>query len=256
MEKLSTKEHWENNWNNTELPARFNTDYSNRVISDKIVRCLGATRPKKILEIGGCPGRWSDFFFREYGCQCDIVDYEENGCKATEENYRLLNIKGDVYCQDIFKHTLPLNSYDLVMSAGLVEHFTEIEPIFTRHLDLAKNGGLLVIGVPNIFDSKSYNRVLKMYGKEAIHRRVSREELAKAATQHGLEILYCDYLGVIGFGLMKRLLFKNSVLRRLSGPIFYLLDRLLFIVPIKKEGSQLSPKIYLIARKVAASGKK
>ena len=255
MEKLTKKEHWENNWRHMPLPARFNTDYSNRVISDRIAQYLVGKPPKKIIEIGGCPGRGSDFFFSRFGCQCDIVDYEENGCKTTEENYRLLKIKGDVYCQDIFQHTLPHNNYDLVMSAGLVEHFTELEPIFSKHLELLKDGGLLVIGVPNGFDSKYYNRVMKASGKESIHRRVSKEELAEAANNHHLKILYCDYLGVVGLGLMKRLLFENSVLRRLVGPIFYLLDKLLFVFPVTKEGSQLSPKIYLIARKTVGSGK-
>jgi SAM-dependent methyltransferase len=49
---------------------------------------------------------------------------------------------------DVFRAPFPEDSFDLVFSQGLIEHFKDPSPIFEAHVRLVKPGGWLVIRVP------------------------------------------------------------------------------------------------------------
>jgi len=119
------------------------------------------------FEVGCHPGR----FLAVAG----MLGYELNGVDMTPEvesihewlerdGYRVGRIdRGDFFTYE------PGRQFDLVMSLGFIEHFTDFERALERHVPLVAPGGRLVIEVPNMagavqnwfhrnFDRESYER--------------------------------------------------------------------------------------------------
>lgn len=250
--RLTKKEYWETGWKNMQLPASFLDDYSHRVISKKFLETIRGLniKPEKIIELGGCPGRWPDFFSKNFSCVCDALDYGENNCEITRKNFELLGISGNIYNQDLFDNTLAKESYDVVISDGLVEHFETMGEVFGKHCELVKKGGLLIVGVPNIKQSSFYDYFAK---KDPVgyagYRAVEKKELIDAAVKYGLKIKFCGYLGVINLGLVGWGFVKNKYAKHAVSYFLEAVNRILKIIRIKKESKIFSPYIYLIARK-------
>lgn len=253
MERLTEKKYWEKGWSNIVLPARYLSDYSHKMIANKFLEIIKNNHisVEKIIELGGCPGRWSDFFNTHFSCQCDIIDYGENSCEITKKNYELLGIKGKIINEDIFDFNGVERKYDIVISDGLVEHFEQLGPIFTKHLDLLNFNGLLMIGVPNVKQSFFYNYFSKKNEKSYRgFRIVQKEELINEAKKNNLDIIFCDYLGIINLGVVNWSFVKNKFVNNLLAYFFQFFNSLLGLVEIKKETKIFSPYIYLICKKI------
>lgn len=252
MARLTEKSFWEETWENLPLPAPFLADYSHQIILRKFLYIIKKNKSNigKFIEIGGCPGRWADFFTRNFRATCDMIEYGKNNCRIAQKNYQLLGISGKIFNQDIFHNTLKKNSYDIVLSDGLVEHFDEMLPIFRKHAELVKKGGLLVIGVPNIKQSRFYDFFAKKdKASYKGYRAVEKNELISAAKKLQLKILFCDYLGVVNPGLVHWGFIKNTLLQKIVNLSIYLLNFAIAALRITKESPTFSPYIYLIAKK-------
>lgn len=248
---LTEKYFWNEGWRNIKLPARyFYSNYSHILISNLVQHYISGKNYKSFLEIGGCPGRWSDYFFTKNKILCDSMDYTKKNIDLTKKNYELLSIKGKVFLGDITKPE-PENKkkYDIVLSDGLLEHFIDSSEIFKNHVTFLNEGGLLIVGVPNIKKSWFYNYFAK---KDAVgytgYRHISKEELLKHAKDKNLKVLFCDYVGVFNIGLVHSYAL-NKILTKLFVIISLFFDNFSKIFKIKKESDVFSPYIYLIAKK-------
>lgn len=248
--KLTRKEYWSDSWKGIKLPARFfYNDYSHKIIASLIKRFVSLDA-KRFLEIGGCPGRWADFFYTNFKMTSDSMDYDENNIEIIKKNYKLIGIKGEAFLGDItdFKFNTD-KKYDVVLSDGLFEHFVDSRGVFENHLKYLNTGGILIIGVPNIKKTWIYNYFARFdsegYGG---YRHVEKDELLSYAREYGLEILYCDYVGVfnIGVAYTKELGF---FLEKMCVAVSLLSSFILDLFKIKKETRFFSPYIYLIAKK-------
>jgi len=246
---LSHKTFWHQNWLNIKLPTKFWTDYSHQIIDNKIKKYISKNF-STCIEIGGCPGHWADYFYHQHHLISDSLDYDENNIKITQKNYQLLGVKGKVIFGDITKkNTLPNNKYDIVLSDGLIEHFKNSSQVFKNHIELLKNNGLLIIGVPNIKKSIFYNFFSKFDQKSYQgFRHITIEELHQLAGDNKLQILFCDYIGVANLGLINNKYFPKIII---IFHIFlnYFLDLFLKKSKIKTESNTFSPYIFLIAKK-------
>ncbi len=246
---LTEKDFWSENWKKLNLPARFFNDYSHEILSRKIDKYI-KPEYKSFLEVGGCPGRWAEYFFTRHSMKCDSMDYDENNIAITKRNYEMLGIQGDVFFGDIISNnTVPEKLYDVVLSDGLVEHFTDSSEVFKNHVKYLKKEGLLIVGVPNIKKSWFYD-YFSQYDKESYvgYRHVSKEELLEHARKNNLDVLYCDFIGVFNIGLI-----NTSSLNSLFQKVF-IINHLFFqfifrCLNIVKESKVFSPYIYLIAKK-------
>jgi len=253
--ELSSKKYWEDNWRDLKLPAKYLKDYSHEIFAKKIKKIFQKEnfRLKNFIEIGGCPGRWADFFNTNFGAICDVIDYEKRGCALTRKNFKFLGIKGEIYNQDIFHNSLKKESYDVVLSSGLIEHFTKLKPIFEKHYELLKKKGILIISVPNLKTSTFYDFFATKHKKSySNYRAVSKNALWQLAKNKKMKILFCDYLGVINLGIVKRTILINNFfkkIRRIFDYFFSGLDCLIALSHIKKESATFSPNIFLIAKK-------
>ncbi len=248
--ELTSKDFWSNSWKKVSLPVQYSyREYAYQTI-DKTISAYLKKDYKTFLEIGGCPGRWADYFFHKFNLVSDSMDYDENNIKITKQNYKLLKIKGRAFLGDITKKNKKnYQKYDVVLSDGLLEHFINSQDVFDNHLTYLRRGGLLIMGVPNIKKSWLYNHFAK---KDQIayngYRHISRKELYHHAQRNNLKILFCNYIGVFNIGVVHS--YKLSfITQKIFVGVNLLANFLLKMFKIKKETKIFSPYIYIIARK-------
>jgi len=148
------------------------------------------------LEVGCVPGGHMVYFAKHFGYTVDGVDYSSGG-PLVEANLRLNGVSGRFFQADVFNF-VPDRSYDVVFSAGFVEHFDDPVAPVARHAELAKPGGLVVLTVPNLTHFNLW--AARRYEPEALatHRfdLMTPDGLEGAALKVGLETVFVGYEAV------------------------------------------------------------
>ena len=160
-------------------------------------------------------------------------------------------MEGTILCEDIFQTTFEDESFDIVYSMGLIEHFESPAEIIDAHIKLLKKGGILIITIPNYKDSL-YFTLLKILGKEKklleTHNLsiMDKKKLNELLQSKKIKILTLDYFGPIDLTMV----FSDIKVK----PIVYLMhivNQILgystFFIP---KSRYFSPYIVLIGRKV------
>jgi SAM-dependent methyltransferase len=183
--------HWNSVWKN--LPPI--QQYSGPVIEQHPVlsKFLSRTRGRAI-EIGCVPGNFMIYLNKEFGYSVDGLDYSEN-LEYTRANLERNSVHdAKLYHENAFDF-VPETKYDLVFSAGFVEHFDDHNLAVRKHAELAKPGGLVVVIVPNI---THVHRVLcGLFAPEflSVHRfpLMDKRILRETLEQEGLRVVHCEY---------------------------------------------------------------
>lgn len=229
----------------------------NRIIANLIEK-LGLEN-KKILEIGAGDSAWLSYFARKYPNSYFVgMDYSEEGCKRLSKRLVLENISNvDVCCKDMFSDEKELNNFfDVVLSFGLVEHFSDLSYVLNAKKKFVKKNGYLFTIIPNMagligFLTKKWDP--EIYAAHNPHDWVS---FARGHQQAGLNIVEGGYLLSSNFGVLSSIFNKNNssqpkirymyylYLTRLS-KLGYLFEDLFFTLPTTKF---LSPYIYAISQ--------
>ena len=178
--RLTDEAFWAQFWAPVRIPARVNRLASfDRCMSRVFRRFLADGEGKTLIEIGAAPGRWLVYFREKMGYAVDGIEYIPSSCRKTEENLAACGTDGRIFQQDFFQNDLPRHSYDVVLSLGFIEHFTDPGPAVEGHVALLKPGGLLVMGVPNLRG---------LHG--AVERLTDRETLAA----HNTDVMSVPFL--------------------------------------------------------------
>jgi SAM-dependent methyltransferase len=211
-DRLTEKEHWDDYWKNFPLPAEVSPSNENLLLSAEL-RVFEKYLPKKplsVLEIGGAPGQYLAWFHKNFGYKISCLDYSEPGCRKTLENFRMLGIEGKVIEKDLFTDLSDLPRYDIVYSMGVIEHFEDVRPVISKHLELLKPGGLMMFGLPN------FRGINHFFLKRLAPDLLSKHNLTTMdiSTWHGFEkafslkTIYKGYVG--GFEPMTFLMKEQS----------------------------------------------
>ena len=162
----------------------------------------------RILEIGCAPGDNLLIARKIMGYQPYGVEYTDEGCEATRENFLNHGLNSDnIINVDLFSESF-LNEYenkfDIVMSFGFVEHFQEPEEVIERHLKFIKPGGYLVLNIPRFVGINYY--LARFFCASALKNHnlevMEKPKFAGLFGHKGLCPLYCDYYGSFYFGLV------------------------------------------------------
>ena len=130
--------------------------WSRSIMAKRLAQVIGAWAPRAdrgtILEIGGgnscfLPGLMERFSWAEYA----ILDNSAEGMRLARERFapaygeRMRYFERDVFDASGLPHT-----YDVVLSVGLIEHFSdeEIRSLVRFHADRVRPDGIVVIAVP------------------------------------------------------------------------------------------------------------
>lgn len=147
--ELTEVKFWNDYWANCKLPNVVDYNFS---FERCLANALKANLPSMqgdVLEVGCAPGKWLAFMAEEYGLKPHGIEYSEAGMSATVKNFQLLELAyGRIQTGDFFQ-IMPDRHFDVVMSFGFIEHFSEVDPVIDLHMQWLKPGGILILGVPN-----------------------------------------------------------------------------------------------------------
>ncbi len=205
MKKLTSEEYWDGTYTQRDVKSNLNVDgfsnSCNRLILNKI---LETDLPnKRILEIGAGDSMWLPYLAAIFSSgQFVGLDYSDRGCGLLRERTRDLGNVA-VVREDMFRCSPELHeSFDVVISFGVVEHFEKLDYVLAAKRRFLKPGGLMFTLIPNLagalgFLASRWNR--DVYDKHNPHDWPSFSEGHRLA---GLEVISGGYLCSTHFGVL------------------------------------------------------
>ncbi|MGY4535946.1 SAM-dependent methyltransferase [Mucilaginibacter sp. UYNi724] len=141
----------------------------NYVFGDILGKLIAEKGVKNAIELGGFPGYYSIYLKKYQGLKTTLLDYfihPELINKLLAAN-DLTPGDIDIVEADLFTYQPP-QKFDMVLSFGLIEHFSDTQFIINEHLKFLKPGGTLFITLPNFksvngwvqknFDKDNYDK--------------------------------------------------------------------------------------------------
>ncbi|MGA2092862.1 MAG: class I SAM-dependent methyltransferase [Sedimentisphaerales bacterium] len=196
--------------------------YSEYLLWDVILpKYLPNKKGLKIIEIGSAPGEMLVRLNKSFGYIPYGVEYSESGVELNKKIFIQNNIDpANVIHSDFsaaeFQEKYK-NYFDIVLSAGFIEHFDNVEDVIKNHMNLLSAGGYLVVMIPNLRGINKFffhifnNEILRLHNLKIMRK----SEFAKIFNPQLLDIKLCDYYGTFNFGLFNTK--EGSPLRFLLG---------------------------------------
>ena len=168
-------------------------------------------RGGRAMELGCAPGRTLLDLCARFGLEPFGIDSSDAGYQATLNEFQRQGVEprgiihGD-FADPVFRQRYR-ESFDVVFSGGLIEHFTDPAVVVAYHLELLKPGGRLVVSVPNL--------------RAALYHPVASLTMPDVLAAHNLDIMrlppfralfadqplqtdFCDYIGSLNVTFMFR----------------------------------------------------
>ena len=173
-----------------------------------VKKYLPDLRGARFLEVGSAPGETLVKHQQVLGCVPFGVDYSEPGIEANRQVFSAHRLDpNNVICADFFAEAFQAEhreSFDVVFSAGFIEHFTDAGRVVDHHLNLLKPGGYLIIGIPNL---RGLNYLLlRIFYKEllAIHNLdiMRASAFAQLFNTEKVERLFSGYYGTLSLDIV------------------------------------------------------
>jgi 2-polyprenyl-3-methyl-5-hydroxy-6-metoxy-1,4-benzoquinol methylase len=179
------------------------------------------------LEIGGAPGQFLAYFTKYFGYLPYAIDYSTIGCEKMQEAFEGVNLDVTIYNRDISSDLSDLPSFDIVFSMGFIEHFSDLDAIVGKHVELLKVQGTLVLGVPN------YRGISQIVLKRLAPHKLSMHNLKSMDIKNwesfekkqGLQTIFKAYIGGFNPGSFRRC--ENRTLKNLLIRFFFKVVRVL-----------------------------
>ena len=213
-----------------------------------------------VVEIGSAPGKFLVRFATTFGAEPYGVEYSSHGADLNRQIFEMNDynpenvIEADFFSQkfiDAYR-----GSFDIVISRGFIEHFSDVETVISRHVDLLRPGGLIFIMIPNL--RGIYYLWTKIFNPEQLP--IHNLELMKISyfkclfeQQSFLDILRCSYFGTFSFWMFTAR--NDAILANRLIRILHILQRgfnILFRFSFSGRGCEsaiFSPNLLFVGRK-------
>ncbi len=192
---LTQKEFWDGGWENRPAVRRANTA---KYLDYRIARLFQAYLPRGdclALEVGAGASVWLTYMAQEFGYRVVGLDYSRLGCSMVWGNLAFVRERALVVEGDVFQGCFAPNTFDVIFSNGLIEHFTDYTQVLGKMREWLKPKGMLVTFVPN-----------KRYAFRHVERRIAPHvydhhilmgptELETAYRAIGLDMVSSFYFG-------------------------------------------------------------
>ncbi|MGX7052297.1 class I SAM-dependent methyltransferase [Leuconostoc palmae] len=169
--KLSTKENWDNVWQKHDTKESYNyfdsrMERARDKISTFIDQGITFENDEHVLEAGCGDGSIIFELLSHFNIKCVGIDFSEVAQKST--------LKRMANCNKIFQynlgdvHKLPYkdNSFDKVISLGVIEHFHDNQVIMKEMHHVLKPNGVVILMTPN---RNSFGRIDRLF-KETLKK--------------------------------------------------------------------------------------
>lgn len=207
MNALTNKDYWDRSYVSREHCVDWQLgwrDYANHLLV-KTLESIGLDG-KSVLEIGAGDSQWLPYLARKYpSSRFAGLDYSQSGCERLAKRVVAMGEPAaiQIYHQDMFATDSALHgSFDLVLSFGVVEHFTELSHVLLAKRQYLKKDGVMFSVIPNMAGvlghlTKLFNRAI--YDLHNPHDWLSFLEGHRRA---GLTVVSGGYLGSTSFGVL------------------------------------------------------
>ena len=260
--RRSTVDYWDENWRRASdaeyQPSLSERDsYFRRRLDRAFKRSFDglSTDNSSLIEIGAGASEWLPYLHNRFGFSVAGLDYSEVGCKRARDNLTRTSTPGSIYRADMFNPPASLiQKFDVVVSFGLIEHFSDTPTAVAACSAYAKPGGLLLTFIPNM--SGLYGYVYRIYDRKVydIHVPLSLKDLMRAHRQVGLEVFLGEH--ILGIpGVIDRWRVEPALIRRLTRKFLFQFSRLAWALEERglgmPENAFTSPYMICVARKPA-----
>jgi 2-polyprenyl-3-methyl-5-hydroxy-6-metoxy-1,4-benzoquinol methylase len=238
-------DYWDDNWTKVEFPNEFDENnhsldnYVNQNLHHFFKNLLKDKKNLSVLEIGCANSIWPIYFHKYFNAKVYGLDYSDVGCETSRRLLNYYNVPGEIYCEDLFSPTSSLKqSFDLVVSFGVVEHFEDTAHCLKSCAEFVKPGGLLLTLIPNIPSINGF--IQKLVDKDVynVHVPITKKNLLDAHNNASLNLLHCDYfmsmnLSVVNSGAFSSNRFNKILRHLLSGTskVFWKLEQFGIKIP-------------------------
>jgi 2-polyprenyl-3-methyl-5-hydroxy-6-metoxy-1,4-benzoquinol methylase len=104
---------------------------------------LGEVSSGRVLEVGCGRGSISAFF-ADAGFDTHLLDTSEKALQIARLNFELDRLKGDYICGNALELPYRNNIFDVVVSIGLLEHFSDVGRPLLEQMRVLRPGGLFL----------------------------------------------------------------------------------------------------------------
>jgi len=208
---LAGQEYWEKNWKENDFrraidPGRHTlNNYVNLRFHDLFRSFFSGFSPrgKKLIELGCGSSEWLPYFAKEYGFEVAGLDYAERGCDLASRILAAEGVKGQIVLGDLFAPPRKLQRvFDVAVSFGVVEHFTDTVRCLQSMAEYLAGGGQLITVIPNM---NGVPGKLQRWASASVYEKhvpIDREALARAHLEAGLKVSVCDYFLACNLGVI------------------------------------------------------
>ncbi|OKS89486.1 class I SAM-dependent methyltransferase [Mucilaginibacter polytrichastri] len=146
--ELTDRNFWANYWESKKgLAFKVPTTYTFHKLLKSV---LDKNQISTAIELGGFPGYYAIFLKKYFSIDATLFDFYVHKPVLNEVLAANDLVEKDIKVieGDLFQYPSE-QKYDLVLSAGLIEHFNDTQDIIARHVNFLKPGGTLFITLPN-----------------------------------------------------------------------------------------------------------
>jgi len=240
-QNLTDRGFWKSFWESRKnLILYLKPDY---VFGDILAGLIKEKGIKNAIELGGFPGYYSVYLKKYQNLSTTLFDYyiHEGLIKELLAKNGLKDGDIKIIESDLFNYT-PEEKYDMVLSFGLIEHFSDTASIIKTHLQFLKPGGTLFITLPNFTGVNGW--VQKNFDKENYDKHyidcMNPTFLAETCKQLGLKEVESYYHGKFTVWLENKSE-QNAIAKSIVKAIWVAGKVFTKIIPI--ESKALSPYI-------------
>ncbi|MBT5657273.1 MAG: class I SAM-dependent methyltransferase [Phycisphaerae bacterium] len=206
MKRLTNQETWHGRHTEQRISAsRTNRiPWSIRQQHALLQRILPTGPDVKTLEVGCYPGGFLKYFHRTFGHTVTGLEYVLESCDRCKAMLEAQDVPATVIHGDLFKDKWNTDQslWDVVFSAGLIEHFDDSSPAIEKHLQLVSPGGHCIITLPN--HSGLNGRVMKSLDRPMwdLHNKMCakavQDAFERSPSAGRFELLGCHYVEHFG----------------------------------------------------------
>ncbi|MFA5023930.1 MAG: class I SAM-dependent methyltransferase [Patescibacteria group bacterium] len=221
---VASSKYWNDHW----PEKKFSIASSRHPIRRWIESEVRATTKADVFEIGCYPGKFLAVF-GELGYTLNGIDSFSKTNPAMSDWLKNEGYKIGQFYQSDFLNFSSKQQYDIVCSFGFIEHFKNWEEVLINHIRLTKDGGHIIIDVPNL-KSPLYYFLYKIFEPEVLKNHefsaMNKETIKTVFRNNGCTVEAAMYLSRFHFRFVTKQSWPFTVIEKCINSFGLLLELL------------------------------
>lgn len=144
--KQFAKENAQNYFSKGKLTKQIQLSFKSQwEIYESLIKKYGIINGRS-LEPGSGRGSIS-LYFANAGYKATLLDTSQDALNIAKEIFSANNLTADYICGDVLAMPFPPNTFDVIVSVGLLEHFKDYEKCVSEQIKVLKPGGLFIANI-------------------------------------------------------------------------------------------------------------